>query len=116
MSVAVLRSQYVPWRVVLWPIPHQPRLQETLDRFLVDSESFRQTLAVHGDESLAVPHIVDFERDFEDDVVRVFMPPAEPSYMGSRTAERWLTRLPISCFPRSFHFVLIDPLSLSGSA
>ena len=57
--------------------PHQARLQETLDRFIVETQHFRQTLAVHSNEPLAVPQIVDFDGDSDKNKVRVPKPLAE---------------------------------------
>jgi hypothetical protein len=59
-------------------------MRETYDILLVETQFFRQTLAVHAREPLAVAQIVDFDRDFEQYIVRVFKPVADPSHMGSR--------------------------------
>jgi hypothetical protein len=47
-------------------------LHETPDGFLVESQFLPQTVAFHANEPLAVPQIVDFDGDFEENKVRVF--------------------------------------------
>jgi hypothetical protein len=61
-----------------------------------ETQLFRQTLAVHAREPLAVPQIVDFDGDFEENVVRGMEPVAEPKEPGvrnCRTGVRWWSEL-----------------------
>jgi hypothetical protein len=68
-----------------WPEPYQSCLRKTPDGFLVEPQLLRQTLAVHANEPLPVPQIVGFDRDFEEDKVRVSKPLAEPMIPDVRT-------------------------------
>jgi hypothetical protein len=45
---------------------------------------------IHAREPLAVPQIVDFDGNFDQNVVRGMEPVAEPNYMRTQSVENWL--------------------------
>ena len=69
---------------ILQSTSDQPPPRETLDILIGETQLFQQTLAVHARGPFSVAQIVDFDRDFDRNVVRGMEPVAEPGMMKTR--------------------------------